>query len=159
MKDYAAERYYRDARITSIYEGTSQLQVVAAIRGLTSGVYNTYLEEFEAKEYGDEALDALKARLITAHAKLNDAVAFARDKGAAYVELRARKIVDVGVAILIGHYLLGQAAKNARKKKVADYFIVKALSDRAASLAAIQNGSTHVLDDYLEFVGPVSELE
>jgi alkylation response protein AidB-like acyl-CoA dehydrogenase len=159
MKDYAAERYYRDARITSIYEGTSQLQVVAAIRGLTSGVYNTYLEEFEAKEYGDEALDALKARLITAHAKLNDAIAFARDKGAAYVELRARKIVDVGVAILIGHYLLGQAAKNARKKKVADYFIVKALSDSAASLATIQNGSTHVLDDYLEFVGPVSELE
>ncbi|MBR5759809.1 MAG: acyl-CoA dehydrogenase family protein, partial [Thermoguttaceae bacterium] len=102
MKDYAAERYYRDARITTIYEGTSQLQVVAAIRGLTSGVYNTYLEEFEAKEYDDEALDALKARLATARAKLNDAIAFAREKGASYVELRARKIVDVGVAILIG---------------------------------------------------------
>ena len=37
MKDYAAERYLRDARITTIYEGTSQLQVVAAVRGVTSG--------------------------------------------------------------------------------------------------------------------------
>jgi alkylation response protein AidB-like acyl-CoA dehydrogenase len=37
MKDYAAERYLRDARITTIYEGTSQLQVVAAVRGVSSG--------------------------------------------------------------------------------------------------------------------------
>ena len=37
MKDYAAERYMRDARITTIYEGTSQLQVVAAVRGVASG--------------------------------------------------------------------------------------------------------------------------
>ena len=36
MKDYAAERYLRDARITTIYEGTSQLQVVAAVRGVAS---------------------------------------------------------------------------------------------------------------------------
>ena len=37
MKDYPIERIYRDARITSIYEGTTQLQVVAAIRGVTTG--------------------------------------------------------------------------------------------------------------------------
>ena len=41
MKDYAAERYLRDARITTIYEGTSQLQVVAAVRGVTSGAFET----------------------------------------------------------------------------------------------------------------------
>ncbi len=39
MKDYPIERIYRDARITSIYEGTTQLQVVAAIRGITTGGY------------------------------------------------------------------------------------------------------------------------
>ncbi len=37
IKDYAAERHMRDARITTIYEGTSQLQIVAAVRGVTSG--------------------------------------------------------------------------------------------------------------------------
>ncbi len=159
MKDYAAERYYRDARITTIYEGTSQLQVVAAIRGLTSGVYKGYVEEFENKEFGDETLDALKSKLVTAHAKLTDALTFAREKGSAYVELRARKMVEAGIAILIGHYLLAQAAKNDRKKKVADYYITKSLSEIAAAVATIQNGSTHVLDDYLEFVGPVSETK
>lgn len=159
MKDYAAERYYRDARITTIYEGTSQLQVVAAIRGLTSGVYKGYVEEFENKEFGDETLDALKSKLVTAHAKLTDALTFAREKGSAYVELRARKMVEAGIAILIGHYLLAQAAKNDRKKKVADYYITKSLSEIGAAVATIQNGSTHVLDDYLEFVGPVSETK
>lgn len=159
MKDYASERYYRDARITTIYEGTSQLQVVAAVRGLTSGVYKSYVEEFQTKEYGDEALDALKAKLITVHAKLIDAIDVARAKGSAYVELRARKIVDVGIAILVGHYLLGQAAKDDRKKKVADYFITKSLAEIAGLFALIQNGSTHVLDNYLEFVGSVSEAE
>ncbi|MBQ2555478.1 MAG: acyl-CoA dehydrogenase family protein [Thermoguttaceae bacterium] len=159
MKDYAAERYYRDARITTIYEGTSQLQVVAAIRGLTSGVYKSYVEEFENKEFGDETLDALKSKLVTAHAKLTDALTFAREKGSAYVELRARKMVEAGIASLIGHYLLAQAAKNDRKKKVADYYITKSLSEVAAAVATIQNGSTHVLDDYLEFVGPVSETK
>ncbi len=156
MKDYAAERYYRDARITTIYEGTSQLQVVAAIRGLTSGVYQNYVAEFEAKELGDETLDALKEKLIAARAKLDDAIAFARTKGVSYVELRARKIVDVGVAILIGHYLLSQATKCDRKKKVVGYFITKALAEIAAALALIENGATYVLDDYLEFVGSVS---
>ena len=159
MKDYAAERYYRDARITTIYEGTSQLQVVAAIRGLTSGVYKSYIEEFENKEFGDETLDALKSKLVTAHAKLTDALTCAREKGSAYVELRARKMVEAGIAILIGHYLLAQAAKNDRKKKVADYYITKSLSEIAAAVATIQDGSTHVLDDYLEFVGPVSETK
>ena len=40
MRDYTCERLYRDARITSIYEGTTQLQVVAALRYVTSGVYS-----------------------------------------------------------------------------------------------------------------------
>ena len=161
MKDYAAERYYRDARITTIYEGTSQLQVVAAVRGLTSGVFNSYVEQFETKEYGDELLDALKDKLVSARSKLMDAIAVARqhEKGLTYVELRARKIVDAGLVILLGHYLLGQAAKCDRKKKVADYFITKGLAEFNACLAIVQNGATQVLDDYLEIVGPVSEAE
>jgi len=45
MKDFPVERMYRDARITSIYEGTSQLQVVAAIRGVGSGAYLNRIKE------------------------------------------------------------------------------------------------------------------
>ena len=48
MKDYPIERLVRDARITNIYEGTSQLQVVAAIRGVTTGQFLKQIrEEYE----------------------------------------------------------------------------------------------------------------
>ena len=49
MKDYACERVYRDARITSIYEGTTQLQVVAAIRHVTTGTYKSLIDSYVAE--------------------------------------------------------------------------------------------------------------
>ncbi len=49
MKDYPIQRYVRDARITNIYEGTSQLQVVAAIRGVTTGQYAKHIREVYEK--------------------------------------------------------------------------------------------------------------
>jgi len=46
MKDFPIERIYRDARITSIYEGTTQLQVVAAIRGVNTGTFLSQINEY-----------------------------------------------------------------------------------------------------------------
>ena len=54
MKDYACERVYRDARITSIYEGTTQLQVVAAIRHVTTGTYLNMMHEYESRPVNDK---------------------------------------------------------------------------------------------------------
>ena len=54
MKDYACERIYRDARITSIYEGTTQLQVVAAIRHVTTGTYLNWIKEQQTMEVAAE---------------------------------------------------------------------------------------------------------
>ena len=48
MRDYASERLARDARITTIYEGTTQLQIVAAVRGVCGGTVEKYLEELAA---------------------------------------------------------------------------------------------------------------
>ncbi len=50
MKDYPIERIYRDARITNIYEGTTQLQVVAAIRHVTTGTFLAQMKAYEAAE-------------------------------------------------------------------------------------------------------------
>ncbi len=47
MKDYDMERYYRDARITNIYEGTSQLQVVASVGGILAGVLDKEFDKFK----------------------------------------------------------------------------------------------------------------
>ena len=62
MKDYACERVYRDARITSIYEGTTQLQVVAAIRHVTTGTYLNWINSELEKECKPEDQD-IKATL------------------------------------------------------------------------------------------------
>ena len=73
MKDYACERIYRDARITSIYEGTTQLQVVAAIRHVTTGTYLGRIKEYENESYA-ESLLPLKNKLVEMTAKFEQAV-------------------------------------------------------------------------------------
>ena len=78
MKDYAAERHMRDARITTIYEGTSQLQIVAAVRGVGSGTFVTYIKDFEEKDYQDPLLDGLKQQLLSARERIAEAIAFIR---------------------------------------------------------------------------------
>ena len=72
MRDYACERLYRDARITSIYEGTTQLQVVAALRYVTSGVYSQYVKDMLATLPNSESKAAISAMVekldaMTAH--------------------------------------------------------------------------------------------
>ncbi len=74
MKDYACERIYRDARITNIYEGTTQLQVVAAIRHVTTGTYLNQIREYQAIEYKPE-LEALKNKLAAMTEKYEKVVA------------------------------------------------------------------------------------
>ncbi len=151
MKDYAAERYYRDARITTIYEGTSQLQVVAAIRGFTSGVFQNYIADFENRSYGCEVLDGLKDQLVQARVRLDETVAYAKSVGGIYMDLSARKIVDSGIAILVGHYLIGQASKCDRKKKVVQYFIAKSLPMIDMNCALVKSGNSQAVDDFASF--------
>ena len=72
MRDYTCERLYRDARITSIYEGTTQLQVVAALRYVTSGVYSQYVKDMLATLPDSESKAAINAMVekldaMTAH--------------------------------------------------------------------------------------------
>lgn len=72
MRDYTCERLYRDARITSIYEGTTQLQVVAALRYVTSGVYSQYIKDMLATLPDSEIKAAISAMVekldaMTAH--------------------------------------------------------------------------------------------
>ena len=81
MKDYPCERYYRDARITNIYEGTTQLQVVAAIRHVLTGTYLSQMKAYQEEVLNSE-LDGLKTRLaqlVTIYEQLVPKVADTKD--------------------------------------------------------------------------------
>jgi len=155
MKDYAAERHLRDARITTIYEGTSQLQVVAAIRGVASGVFEGYAGEFEKVEFDDPLLAELKETLIEAKKQVVEAADFAKKKSSSYLELSGRRLVDGAIAVLCGHLLLGQAAVNGRKKRVARRFIQSQLSVLRMSCEQVLAGDTTPMDEYELLAGPV----
>ncbi len=106
MKDYACERLYRDARITSIYEGTTQLQVVAAIRHVTTGTYLNLIRDYQTVEVKPE-LQALKNRLAAmteVYAKAVEKVTSVED--AAYGDFMARRLVEMAGVTVMSYLLL-----------------------------------------------------
>ena len=113
MKDYACERIYRDARITSIYEGTTQLQVVAAIRYVTTGAYLARIKELEQQAVAPE-LESLLSRLKAMGAKYAEAVSKVADsKDQELIDFTARKLVEMSAYLIMGHLLLQDASQNA----------------------------------------------
>ncbi len=112
MKDYACERLYRDARITSIYEGTTQLQVVAAIRHVTTGTYKQLIESYAATEVRPE-LQALKDRLAVLAEMYDKAVAaVAEVNNPAYTDFMARRMVEMAGNIVMAYLLLLDANRT-----------------------------------------------
>ena len=111
MKDYACERIYRDARITSIYEGTTQLQVVAAIGNVTKGVYADQMAEYAAFEVS-EAMKPLQARVNALADQYREIVAKIDTTNKQYFDLQARRLVETAGHVIMA-YLLVNDASNA----------------------------------------------
>ena len=114
MKDYACERIYRDARITSIYEGTTQLQVVAAIRHVTTGTYLAQLRTYAEKSVKPE-LEPLKTRLIALTDLYEKTVASVVDtKNNEYIDFQARRMVEMAGYLIMSYLLLNDANKDEK---------------------------------------------
>ena len=122
MKDYTCERLYRDARITNIYEGTTQLQVVAAIRYVTTGAYLNQIRTYEALEYKPE-LDGLKQRLIKMTGIYEKSVAKVTEaKDSEYLDFMARRLVESAAHCIMGYLLLQDAGKDEMFNKSAEIY-------------------------------------
>ena len=123
MKDYACERLYRDARITSIYEGTTQLQVVAAIRHVTTGTYlgliNSYLENDVKPE-----LQGIKDRIrvmADMYAKAVETVGKVEDQ--AYGDFMARRLVEMAGVTVMSCLLMLDAQRNDSFRRSAEVYL------------------------------------
>lgn len=113
MRDYTCERLYRDARITSIYEGTTQLQVVAAIRYVTNGSYLNQIKTFEAATVAPE-FETLKQRVAAMTEKYAESVAKVEEvKNQCYLDFCARHLVEMAGHIIMSHLLLQSATSDA----------------------------------------------
>ena len=115
MKDYPCERLYRDARIMNIYEGTSQLQVVAAINAVTKGTFLEQIKRYEEGEYAAE-MQPVVEKLKALRAKYEEMVVRveALDKECAgYKEFHSRRLVETAGHIIIPFLLARQAGECA----------------------------------------------
>ncbi len=181
MRDYPCERHARDARITTIYEGTSQLQVVAAVRGVCGGTAAKYLAELAAMQY-DPSLKGLLDTLSRGTEQLLEAVAYVKESGVDYMDLYGRNLVDIAIDLIIGYLFCGQASgefdmdvpvagdsraggngngatisMKKRKAMVAQRFIGKNAPKIEALAAGACSGDKSTFSEYKSIVGPVPE--
>lgn len=148
MKDFPIERIYRDARITTIYEGTSQLQVVAAIRGIGNGAYLDFIREYEQETYKPE-LSYIKRRLIIMTDQFEKAIAqVQRYKDSDIWDFHARRLVEMAGNIIIGYLLLNDAQRDAGYIKSADIFTQIGMARNEDRFKFIENFDIKDLGQY-----------
>ncbi len=122
MKDYPVERIYRDARITSIYEGTTQLQVVAAIRGVTTGGYLKQIRVYEKAELKPE-LEKFRRILISLTQDYEEAVEKVVATGDdEFIDLHARRMVEMVGYIIMSYLLVLDANRDSSHLRSAQVF-------------------------------------
>lgn len=153
MKDYPLEQLYRDARITSIYEGTSQLQVLAAVRGVTSGTAEKRFVEF-AEKAPPAGFKGLAGKLVRTRAKLEAAVAFVKARPADYLDLWARPLVDTATDIYMSYVWMEMARHSKAKATSARRFITRAMARCEHTLRLITSGDRSTIDAFDTLVGP-----
>lgn len=111
MMEYACQRIYRDARITSIYEGTTQLQVVAAIRYVTNGAYAATLHEFGSLPCPPE-YESYKERINAMAAKFESCTAEVKETGnQELLDFTARRLYEMAAVCVMSHLLLQDTVK------------------------------------------------
>ncbi len=154
MKDYAAERHYRDARITTIYEGTTQLQIVAAVRGVVSGSVTNAIEPLLDREWADD-LKPLIEQVREGQRLLDEAIAFVKSQDSnEYMDLCGRRLVDMGCALVIGTLFCDCARASERKKAVAARWLGQKLPEMRMLKDQICSGDRSVIASFDQLVGP-----
>ena len=140
IMEYKCQRLYRDARIFSIYEGTTQLQVVAAIRYITNGTYSAIIREMLDKEVSED-LRPLKARVGAMVEKLETAIATVKASANQDVQdFLARRLYDMTGDILMSLLILDDATVSPELfSKSANVYVRMAEAEVNGHFEYVQN--------------------
>ena len=158
MKDYPCERLYRDARIMNIYEGTSQLQVVAAINAVTKGTFMEQIERYAAAEY-NQPMQPVVAKLKELTAKVSEMTAHveAGDKElCGFKDFHARRLVETAGHIIITYLLARQAGDSEEYADSAKIFCKLAEGKISEAYTYVMNST---LEDVALFRAVAEEAE
>ncbi len=140
MKEFRVERLARDARITNIYEGTSQLQIVALYGSVINDIMRPDFEKNEAREYR-AGLTQLATSLKEIRALFLDCLRYVNErKDKAYQEVAAKDLVELYSYLVIGYLLLDEAEENDRKVFIANRYILSSLAAARRNAESIKSG-------------------
>ena len=149
IMEYKSQRLFRDARIFSIYEGTTQLQVVAAIRYVTNGTYLGIIKDMLAKDVADD-LKPQKARVEKLVELYEDAVNYV--KNADNIELHdflARRLYNMTAEIIMSLLILGDATLDSELfAKSANVYVRMAEENVNGQYLYIKNFNADDLKDF-----------
>jgi len=139
MKEFRVERLARDARITNIYEGTSQLQIVAAIAGVLKDVLKDYYDKKEKKTYSG-GLQRLANYLKEIRGIFYECLKYTLDKkDNEFQDVAAKDLVELYAYPFIGYLLLDEAEKDSRKMFIANRYIITSLANARKNSESIKN--------------------
>ena len=136
MCEFNVERHFRDVRVTNIYEGTSQLQIVAALGKLLGHALDDRLAEWAAQDYGKE-LEGLKKQLIDATDLFKKATDVLKEKERDIIEYYASDLTDMAAYIVNSWLVLQDALQSERKRDLARVYISENLPKVHAAGAVI----------------------
>jgi len=140
MREFKVERLVRDARITNIYEGTSQLQIVAAIGGVMNDILAEHFDEKEKKEYIG-GMASLVNHLIEIREIFKDCLKYVTEKNdPAFQEVASKDLVDLYSYIFIGYLLLDQAEIEPKKVFIANRYVLTSLANARKNAESIKDG-------------------
>ena len=149
IMEYKCQRLFRDARIFSIYEGTTQLQVVAAIRYITNGTYLSIIKEMLENEVSDD-LKALKervAKLVELYEAAINKVKEANDQ--AVHDFLARRLYNMTGDIVMSLLILDDATKAPEMfAKSANVYVRMSEEEVLGHSAYIQNFKAEDLESF-----------
>ncbi len=148
MKDYPIERIYRDARITSIYEGTTQLQVVAAMKGITTGAYLAQMQAYEKETIKPET-ESYRSILMDMTYEYEESEArVVVHNHQEFLDFHARRLVEMAGNIIMGYLLLNDTQRDHTYWKTLEVFLRFARSRNSAHAMFLSHSNLNDLGKF-----------